>query len=204
MDLLMVQIINAIIQVSLFSFIPLVWWFFRGRKQSGVILWIGLKSIPKNNIKKVISLSSVTLLGYVGLGFYLVFFLLKDVELATSVFEGLGITGLPAGMVYAFIITGLSEEIIFRGFIWKKLSSKISFKLANIIQATLFGLLHGVMFFALVNPVITMIIIILTGIIAGLMGYINEIEANGSIVPSWIIHGLCNLFTLILALFSII
>lgn len=36
------------------------------------------------------------------------------------------------------------------------------------------------------------------------MGYVNEKKANGSIVPSWIIHGIANLFSAIITMFSII
>ncbi|MFI3173182.1 MAG: CPBP family intramembrane glutamic endopeptidase, partial [Eubacteriales bacterium] len=99
---------------------------------------------------------------------------------------------------------GLSEEIVFRGFILKRLSNKMNFTLANIIQSILFGLLHGVLFFSFVNPVIAFIIIVFTGAIGWFMGYINEEKANGSILPSWIIHGLSNLFSSIMAMFSII
>ncbi|MFI3231596.1 MAG: CPBP family intramembrane glutamic endopeptidase [bacterium] len=203
MKLLIVQILNAVIQVMLFSFLPLIWWFFRGRKNEGFFSWIGLKLISNNDRKKVLLFSSVPLFVFIVLSVYILF-LLKDIQLATSEFNGLGIKALPSAIVYSFIKTGLSEEIIFRGFILKILSNKINFTLANIIQSILFGLLHGVLFFSFVNPVIAFIIIIFTGIIGGFMGYINEEKANGSILPSWIIHGLSNLFSSIVSIFSII
>ena len=49
-----------------------------------------------------------------------------------------------------------------------------------------------------------MIIILLTGIVAYAMGYVNEKKANGSILPSWFIHALSNIFASIIAMFSII
>lgn len=37
-------LINTIIQIVLFSLIPLIWWVVTGRKES-FFLWIGLKGI---------------------------------------------------------------------------------------------------------------------------------------------------------------
>lgn len=76
--------------------------------------------------------------------------------------------------------------------------------MANTIQALLFGLLHGVMFFLLVGTVKTILIIIATGVIAWFMGYINEKYSNGSIIPSWIIHTISNLLSGVCAAFLII
>lgn len=86
----------------------------------------------------------------------------------------------------------------------KRLANKFGFNIANFIQALLFGLLHGAMFFALVGVLKTILIIIFTGVIAWFMGYINEKNANGSIISSWIIHTISNLFSGICAAFSII
>ena len=54
------------------------------------------------------------------------------------------------------------------------------------------------------STLINTIIILLTGIVAYAMGYVNEKKANGSILPSWIIHALSNIFASIIAMFSII
>ena len=123
---------------------------------------------------------------------------------ATSEFKGLGISALLPALIYAIFNTSLPEEIFFRGFLLKRLSNKFGFRVANVIQSTIFGLLHGIMFFSLVGIVKAMIIILLTGIIAYAMGYVNEKKANGSILPSWFIHALSNIFASIIAMFSII
>ena len=78
------------------------------------------------------------------------------------------------------LYTSLPEEIFFRGFLLKRLSNKFGFKIANVIQSIIFGLLHGIMFFSLVGIVKATIIILLTVIVAYAMGYINEKKANGS------------------------
>lgn len=129
---------------------------------------------------------------------------LKGVDTATSKFSGMGIIGLPSALIYAFITTALSEEILFRGFLLKRLSNKFGFYIGNIVQSILFGLLHGVMFFSTINLIHVVLIIVFTGLIAWCMGYANEKKADGSIMPSWIIHGIANLFSAIISMFCII
>lgn len=63
---------------------------------------------------------------------------------------------------------------------------------------------HGVMFFTLAGAVKAILIIAFTGAIAWFMGYVNEKCANGSIIPSWIIHTVSNLFSGSCAAFLII
>ena len=41
------------------------------------------------------------------------------------------------------IQTGLSEEILFRGFLGKRLIAKFGFAVGNVVQGLLFGTLHG-------------------------------------------------------------
>ena len=129
---------------------------------------------------------------------------IKGIETATSEFTGLGIMAIPAIVVYAAFNTAFPEELLFRGFLLKRLANKFGFNIANIIQALLFGVLHGAMFFLLVGVVKAILIIIFTGVIAWFMGYINEKYSNGSIIPSWIIHTISNLFSGICAAFLII
>ncbi len=116
-------------------------------------------------------------------------------ETATSDFSGLGAAAIPAILIYAILNTALSEEILFRGFLLKRISNKIGFTVGNIIQATLFGLLHGVMFYSAVGIVKALIVIVFTGGIGWCMGYTNEKTAGGSILPSWCIHALANVFS---------
>ena len=128
---------------------------------------------------------------------------MKGVEMATSEFAGLGIGALPAILVYAILNTALSEEILFRGFLLKRISNRFGFVAGNLIQGAMFGLLHGVMFFSSVGAVKAVVIIAFTGIIGMFMGYVNEKKAGGSIIPSWCIHALANIFSGACAAFSL-
>ncbi|MDE6761549.1 MAG: CPBP family intramembrane metalloprotease [Lachnospiraceae bacterium] len=196
------QILSAILQLALFTLFPFIWYVFRYKKSSGFFQWIGLKrpSVFDRTLLEFVVLTIVVFI-VVSIG---ILYSLKGVDTATSKFTGMGIVGFPSALIYAFITTALSEEILFRGFLLKCLSGKFGFNMGNIVQSILFGLLHGAMFFSLISIVKVVLIIAFTGLIAWCMGYVNEKKANGSIMPSWIVHGMTNLFSATISMFCII
>ncbi len=203
MELFINKLISGIIQVLLFSFIPFIVWIIFYRKKENFFHWLGFRKIEQANIRSVLTFSFCILILFMVQG-YFILKLLSSVNMATSEFLGLGVTGIPAVIVYAFIITSLSEEIFFRGFLLKRLSNRLGFLVGNIIQSTIFGILHGVMFFTFTSTINTIIIILFTGLIGFFMGYVNEKKANGSIVPSWVLHSFANLFTSCIMLFNLL
>lgn len=196
------QALSAILQLALFAIIPFIWYVGCHKKCSGFFQWIGLKrlSVFDRILLRFVAFIIVAFI-VVSIG---ILYSLKGVDTATSTFSGMGIVGLPSALIYAFIKTALSEEILFRGFLLKRLSSKFGFNIGNIVQSILFGLLHGAMFFSLINFEKVVLIISFTGLIAWCMGYVNEKKADGSIMPSWIIHGIANTFSAIISMFCII
>ena len=120
-------------------------------------------------------------------------YILRNVETATSDFSGLGIAALPAILIYAIFKTALSEEIVFRGFLLKRVSGRFGFHVGNVVQSILFGLMHGVMFFSVTSVINAIIITLVTGGIGWCMGYVKEKKAEGSILPSWCIHAIANI-----------
>lgn len=195
------QILNTIVQLTLLTLIPFVWYLFRHKKCSGFFQWIGLKRPTACDgalLKFIVFMIVAFMAVFIG-----ILYALKGVETATSQFAGMGIAGLPSALIYAFLTTSLSEEIFFRGFLLKRLSNKFGFGIGNIIQSILFGLLHGAMFFSVISIVKVVLIIGFTGLIAWCMGYTNEKKGGGSIVPSWIVHGMANLFSAMIAMFDI-
>ena len=197
------KIISSVMQIILFSLIPLIWWLITARKKESFFKWIGLKKIEKENKKSSVVNMLPIAISYLIVSFITIY-LIKDIETATSEFAGMGVSALLPALIYAIFNTALPEEILFRGFLLKRIVSKFGYMIANIIQSTIFGLLHGFMFFYVLGIVKTIVIIFFTGIIAFAMGYINEKKANGSILPSWFIHALSNIFASIVAMFSLI
>jgi membrane protease YdiL (CAAX protease family) len=203
MQLFVNILISSILQFIVVNIIPFVWWLFSAKKKSiKYFEWLGLKTITKDSFaaaKSIIIGSFCFCILSIA-----ILFILRDIETAVSQFDGLGAVGLVPAMLYAFVQTSLTEEIFFRGFLLKRLNAKFHFTTANLIQSILFGIMHGVMFFPLTTILNTILIILFTAVIAFYMGYINETEADGSIIPSWCIHGVANMFSAVISLFSLI
>lgn len=200
MDLFLEKIINSIFQIMLFAALPFVCWFITARKKQSFFNWIGLKKITVGK-KTRTAIFIVTIL-FMIIGTFTLYEI-RDVKTATYEFSGLGLKAIPAIIIYAVFNTSLPEEVLFRGFLLKRLKKMFNFNIANIIQAGLFGILHGLMFHSLVGYTTMILIILFTGIVAWLMGRINELHSDGSILPSWIIHALANVFSGICSAFLI-
>lgn len=193
------QLLNAIIQVLLFSLVPLLWWLVTARKKVAFFDWLGLRW-PKN-------VNTRTLWGSIVLVMVVCFVIGEvavwargDVDAAESAYQGMGLGALPTVLVYAFLQTGLSEEILFRGFLLKRLMTKWGFVVANIVQALIFGALHLTMVWGQVGFLAGMVIVIYPMIPAVLMSILNEKKADGSILPSWLVHGTINTVSALMVL----
>lgn len=204
MELLISKIISSVIEIILMSLIPFIWWLVTARKEETFFSWIGLKKIDRSKLKDVFKYSSIVTASFLALSFYMLY-TVKGVEaLATSDFDGMGVKAIGAILVYALFNTALPEEILFRGFILKRFAKRFGFKTANYIQCILFGWLHGAMFMPYVGAVTGIIITVFTMTIAYSMAYVNEKKADGSILASWGIHSVANIFSGLVAAFSLI
>ncbi|MBO7452367.1 MAG: CPBP family intramembrane metalloprotease [Clostridiales bacterium] len=197
------MLITAIVQIVLFTALPFIWWLITARKKMNFFKWLGLKK-PENTKK------NKTVLWTIGaiLGFFIVsafmLYSVRNIETAASDFTGLGAKAIPSILIYAIFKTGLAEEIVFRGFLLKRISNKFGFAAGNLVQSILFGIMHGAFFISAVGIVKAILIIIFTGSIAWVMGFINEKKAGGSIIPSWCIHASANIFSGICSAFLLI
>lgn len=196
-------VISTVTQIILFSIIPFIWWAISGRRQGSFFKWIGIKRPVVENKKKYLLCFLLTILLLSFLSFVIVPLFIDSSNLATSQFEGQGISALIPALVYAFLQTGFSEELFFRGFLTKILVDKLGFRIGNAIQGLLFGLMHGAMFISLTGIIGAIIIIIITAIAGWLMGWINEKQSDGSIVSSWLMHGCANTLSSIISLYNI-
>ena len=194
MSMFVSKLISSAIQITLFTLVPFIWWYITARKSNSFLKWIGLKRTDNSEGHKPFLWVAGTSLIFM-LASVFILCSLKDVEMAASEFSGLGAKAVPAVLIYAIFNTALPEEILFRGFLLKRIASKSGFAAGNMIQAFFFGLMHGVMFFSLTGLIRAILITCFTGIIGWLMGYVNEKKAEGSILPSWCIHSIANIFT---------
>lgn len=201
--MLFLKIVNSIVQIIIFSLIPFIWWFIHSRNEVNFLDWIGLRKIENKRKGKFIIWMAIVTVVFMILGVFNLY-MLRGVEMTTSEFSAQGIKAIPSILIYSIFNTALPEELLFRGFILKRLCSKFGFNNSNIIQSILFGLMHGILFFSMIGIVKTIIVIVSTSTIGWMMGYINENKANGSIIPSWIIHSIENIFSGLCAAFLLI
>lgn len=194
------QFYNGLIQLVIYTFAPFIWWLCTKDKEKGFFTyWIGIKKILITNRKKFIKIITLISITSVGLIYYYI-------PLSTSVniinkisVSTIGYKSVAIILIYSFLTTGLSEEVLFRGFLCKRLTEKTCFKFANLLQGLLFGGIHGIVtFFLIGGKETTLIVLGLTTIYGWLLGYLNEKLSSGSIVPSWIMHGLTNSISLFL------
>ena len=203
MSLFLSKLPETIIQVILFSLIPFIWWLITARKETNFFKWIGLRKIEDAKKNNTIIWTAAVAAAFLAVSFAMLY-LVRDTETATSDYSAKGASAIPAVLLYAIVKTALAEEIIFRGFLLKRISAKFDFTVGNIMQSVLFGIMHGIMFFSSVGMVKAIIIVAFTGGIGWFMGFINEKKANGSIIPSWYIHSAANIFSALCSAFSII
>jgi membrane protease YdiL (CAAX protease family) len=194
------QFISSIIQLVAFSLIPFIWWCVTARAKESFLRWLGFVKPQTDHPKALVWLVSAGFIATVLLG-GLQWWLTRDVTTAYARFEGLGMAGIPGVMLMAGIQTSLSEEILFRGFLLKRLMSKLGFPAAAVIQAILFGFIHLAFAWGQVGIPEGIAVVVYPMIPALIIAYINEKKAGGSILPGWIIHGTANAFYGLVQLF---
>ena len=135
-----------------------------------------------DSIARYWGLIILIMVGFCMLAYFIVPLFIRVEENATSQFNGKGIKALPSALIYAYIQTGLSEEIMFRGFLGKRFIEKFKFSLGNLMQAFLFGLMHGILMFQVTGMLGAIVLALLTGTIGWFEGYLNEKQSGGSIL----------------------
>ncbi|MCY9548682.1 CPBP family intramembrane glutamic endopeptidase [Lysinibacillus xylanilyticus] len=198
------SVINAVFQVFLFSVIPFIWWFFSARKEQSFLTWLGLqKPVIENKGNYFLWFVFIIILLFVPLT-TISYFYLDTSTLATNRFTGLGFSALIPALFHSIVQTGLSEELLFRGFLMKRFMHKFGFQMGNIMQSLLFGILHGLLMFSFIPFGVVVLVVIATAFVGYLLGWINERKSNGSILTSWAIHSIVNLIAAFMAMFNIL
>lgn len=196
------ELIGALFQLLLFSVIPFIWWLIGYGKKEKFFKWIGLfQPAETKSLGKTIRISAIAIFLYIAFSAISLNCLPDGITPAGNQFAGVGYKGIVAALLYGFIRTGLSEEILFRGFLLKRISNKCGFMIGNTVQAICFGLLHGIPFGMVTNSILVIIVMtILPGGFGWFQGWLNEKRFEGSIFPSWLIHGTMNTIITLISL----
>lgn len=125
--ILLNQIISAVLQLLIFLSIPFVWYLLTQKRTTGFFKWLGFKTAPTPPLK---------IMFYIFVGFLVVLFLpylwlyrsgnLNYQGFTVDAFRqtGWSIETFTVILIWAVVQTSLSEEILFRGFLCKRLCHK--------------------------------------------------------------------------------
>ena len=194
------EILSTFFQLLLFAGIPFIFYLFASNRYTNFFSYIGLNSANRKGIyiSVFISLmiaSPLIILSIINKDIKEIF--LDPNSVTGKIHEiGFGFESIFLILILAIFKTALSEEILFRGFITKRLINLTSFKVGISIQALLFGLIHVLFLFAInINIGFVLIVFIFLTFAAYMMAYVNEEVAEGSIIPGWIAHATGNLLS---------
>lgn len=194
------EMVSILLQVLVFTLVPFLVYVIKIRSVKGFLNYIGLKkSVNRANYLA----GSVSLLMTLPILFLMLMnpdfkAIMTDPNSLTGRFRqmGLGTISILTLVLVAVFKTALAEEILFRGFIAKRLISVTNYQTGNIIQAVIFGAIHSALFMTITHNIAFLIVIFLFPAIgAYFMVHLNEKSANGSIFPGWIAHSLANLIS---------
>jgi len=192
--------LSAVLQVLVLGAIPALVhriWF---RKREPLAKFLGLYAPERGALLLGLGVAVLALASFAALNHWLGSDLLKGPNAVAVRFEHVQ-PAFAAGvcmLLSAYVQTSLAEEIFFRGFIAKRLISKLGPRLGNLLQALIFGALH-VLIVSSASSSIPFGQALAFGLLVTMggasFGYVTESRGNGSIVPAWLAHGTLNLIT---------
>jgi membrane protease YdiL (CAAX protease family) len=191
--------VSAVLQVAVFTLIPLATYLVTRRRLAGFPEYIGLTRPTRRSmvIATLFAGATLVIFAVVLSAFPGLRETLGGPGTAAGRVRELGLTaaGITQLLVGATVQTALSEEILFRGFVAKRLIERMGFQWGNVLQALIFAAPHLLL---LLVPGAHASVLAAFGLFAypfamGLiLAWLNERIGNGSIVPSWWAHALGN------------
>lgn len=207
----MSSITTTIVNLIVFSLLPIIWWFFRHRKEEGFFRWIGFFKPQLKSKWWVLLIFAILYYFFYNFDFTqfvspeTLEYIENSASVSANVFAGIGVAAILPAFIENFIANGVAEEILYRGFLCKRLISKIGLVKGIILQAVLFGLMHNILYILAglnVGLWYHILTFIFTGMGALLLGWLNEKIFNGSIIPGILLHGAGNFIASLLVAFA--
>ena len=207
----MSSITTTIVNLIVFSLLPIIWWFFKHRKEEGFFRWIGFFKPQLKSKWWVLLIFAILYYFFYNFDFTqfvspeTLEYIENSASVSANVFAGIGVAAILPAFIENFIANGVAEEILYRGFLCKRLISKIGLVKGIILQAVLFGLMHNILYILAglnVGLWYHILTFIFTGMGALLLGWLNEKIFNGSIIPGILLHGAGNFIASLLVAFA--
>ena len=210
MELIISNISTSVINLIVFSLIPFLWWFFRHRKETGFFRWLGFIRPHLWSKWWVLIVFAVVYYFFYNFDFTRLVdpdtlaYIESSSAVSANAFAGLGAAAIVPALIENFIANGVAEEILYRGFLCKRLCGKLGTVVGILLQAVLFGLMHYILYIISglnVGLWYHTLTFLFTGMGALLLGWLNEKIFNGSILPSILLHGAGNFISTMLVAF---
>jgi membrane protease YdiL (CAAX protease family) len=198
---------SALLQVLFFAAGPFVAYVATRRRVRGFGHYVGVRPCPPAALLAAFVVFAVT--APLVAAVYLIPSLRAVALSGTSAASRIAALDVAASsvaiiVVVSFIQTGLAEELLFRGFIAKRLIAWLGFQRGNAVQALIFVVPHLLLFLgpqgAAFGPAGLALVVVTAATMAWLFGWLNERRGDGSIAPSWLAHGLANTLAYTVAL----
>lgn len=210
MELFISSVLTAIINLIVFSLIPLIWWFCKFRKKENFFKWIGIYKPQLKSKWWVLLIFAVMYYFFYNFDFTQLVdantleYIENSSSVSTNAFAGLGAAAFLPALIENFIANGVAEEVLYRGFLCKRFGAKFGTVRGIVLQAVLFGLMHNALYLLAglnVGLWYHTLTFVFTGTGALLLGLLNEKLFNGSIIPSILLHGAGNFIATMLIAF---
>jgi len=197
--MLLQEVVNSGVQLAIALMIAGAVWLVFGRKTAGFLRYTGLYAPSGRSMLVALVLfiawSAVTTLIYFQ----------PEISAAAAAdntvagmirAQGVGPETVLLVLLVAGVKTALTEEIVFRGVLAKRLIGLMGFWVGNTVHALIFGGIHMLVFLVPggpeFTPVLGAVFLLLPAAAGWLMAFANETTGNGSIAPGWMIHALGN------------
>lgn len=192
--------VSTIIQCTIFIGVPWIIYLVFDKEKKGFFSWVGLyKPLSTQWIKPAVIVFFISIIIMAGplLTFTKMGSISEEMLYSLNLqSKGFSLEIIVIVLTKAIFQTALSEEVLYRGFIGKRIEKKFGYITGNLIQAILFGLPHGLPFILVYNAYAFGITFFISAAIVGFMNfYINEKKADGSIIPSILIHSTMNIIS---------
>ncbi len=198
------SLISAALQVGIVLLIAwLAYWPLRGKAKPSFVTFLGLGTT------RPLALLIGVVIGVAGAVAWLMLPGMAAIAkspgsvVADALKGGVTPEALTALAVTGAVKSALSEEILFRGLIGKRLYAWIGLTGGNLVQALLFGAIHLVLLLALHGPLEAAAgFAAFTTLFSLAAGLLNEKLGKGAIWPGWALHASANLTTALLLAFG--
>lgn len=196
MDLVTTLLVRVPAQIVVFTLVPLAYWLHVGRPDGSLLRWLGFRGVRGATEPRVLAAAGLCAAGFFG----------SALQAGPVLWPswGSGLIAVLTVPITAVLQTALAEEVFFRGFLLRWLGEKrpegkrsaekrFGPVVANLLQASLCGLLSAATYWLLVSraPEPNLAAFAMTAGSAFLAGWLKQ--HTGSILLPWATHGAGNL-----------